>query len=108
MSDLEPSRRLSAYWSKRERDIMLDGPRSPDRHLLHNYLSNVRPVDGMKLAEVLKREGGSPALAVHAHGVQGASLIEELERRGYDIKTLRFRVDIDAAWSYRDGRWQKP
>lgn len=103
----EPSRRLGCRWSKRERDLLIDYPRSPDGAMLHNYLANARFVDGGKLADAIA-DGHHPRLALHVDGVQGPSLVEELQRRGYDIKTLRFRIDIDAAWSYLDGRWQKP
>ena len=61
---------LIVKWSKRERDLMIGGPRGCDRHLTHYALNCVpgptKPGD--------------------------LSFVDELEKRGYDITTLRFSV----------------
>lgn len=70
---------LRAYWSKRERDVMYWHDRfPPDGHLMHQAFSN-------------KQFGGSyPADRVPPE--QRTSFLEELERRGYDLTTLRFSI----------------
>jgi hypothetical protein len=55
---------LKANWSKRERDVMIHYPRSPDGHWLA--------------------------------GVFDKSFVDELDRRGYDVTTLRFSVKSKA------------
>jgi hypothetical protein len=65
MSARKPA--LRAYWSKREQDVMLDFP-----------LGQRTSSDGHWLAYVFNRE-----------------FTEELTRRGYDVKTLRFSVEVD-------------
>lgn len=68
---------LTARWSKRERDVLYHYPRSCDGHLLHGAFG--RPMaDG-----------------------DGMSLIEELEKRGYDLTTLRFSIKRKG-WDVRD------
>lgn len=58
---------LRAYWSKRERDLMLDFP-----------LGQCTSGDGHWLS-----------------GVFNNDVLAELTRRGYDVKTLRFSVEVD-------------
>jgi hypothetical protein len=57
-------------WSKKERDLLIGGPRGCDRHLTHYALSCV--------PGVVKPDD--------------LSFVDELEKRGYDITTLRFSV----------------
>jgi hypothetical protein len=59
---------LIVQWSRREKDLLIGGPNGPDRHLLHAAL-NCTPIGS---------EG------------QIDCLTKELERRGYDLSTLRF------------------
>lgn len=61
---------LSVKWSKRERDLVIGGPRGCDRHLTH-YAFNCVP-------------------AVVKPG--DLSFVDELAKRGYDITTLRFSI----------------
>jgi hypothetical protein len=61
---------LRVFWRKKDRDIVYDGPSSPDRHLM----------DGMLTARRMHRDGFDP------------SLQDELIARGYDITTLKFSV----------------
>lgn len=56
--------KLTARWSKRENDILFHYPSSPDGHLLCGALAGF----GVK------------------------DLHKELERRGYDLTTLRFSI----------------
>jgi len=66
---MKPSNKLRVYWSKRENDVMFYHPkRSVDGRLLNHYFSYVKYDTG----------GGE------------TTLIEELERRGFDISTFRF------------------
>ena len=57
-------RPLKAYWSRREKDIVFSYPTKPDGQLLCNAL----------------------------HGIGVKELVAELDRRGYDITTLKFTI----------------
>lgn len=61
--------RLLVRWSKRENDFLISYPSKPDGHLLYGIVSE------------------------HEKLSNGRTLLEELELRGYDIKTLRIQVD---------------
>jgi hypothetical protein len=84
---------LYAFWSKREKDVMICFPSKPSGHLLHQFLSNkallVLPktsgADMKKLYEVKE----NPYMAVF----EDKSFLQELEHRGYDLTTLRFSID---------------
>lgn len=68
---LLPSNKLRVYWSKKEQDVMYWHPkRVVDSRLLHHYFCHVKYDTG----------GGE------------TTLVEELERRGFDITTLRFSI----------------
>lgn len=77
---------LSAQWSKRENDIVFSWPdglqTKVDGHLLHNRFDN----------PPYNPDGKTPPL------------IEELVRRGYDLKTLRFSIMKDP----NHPRWASP
>lgn len=61
---------LSIYYSKRERDLVFwHDKHAPDGHLMHNVL-NATPVPGC----------------------DGRTFVQELEHRGFDVKTLRFSI----------------
>jgi len=77
----DPTKHLVAYWSKREHDIMFDGPCGPDRHLLCAALCSI------KIGDV--------------------ALVEELKRRGYVIETLRFSVQRNRSCNEPDPRVAK-
>jgi hypothetical protein len=68
MSRRKPGR-LLATWSKRERDMLYDYSRKADGGLLHYALSQPVP------------------------GCEGRTLLQELERRGYDVTTFRLVID---------------
>jgi hypothetical protein len=61
--------RLLGRWSKRENDFLFSYPSKPDGHYLYGVFSFIKDANGR-------------------------TLVEELERRGYDVKTLRFQVDL--------------
>lgn len=63
-------RPLRAYWSKRERDLMLDFPRKCDGGMLNTALE---------------------------------PLMKELDKRGYDVTTLRFLVKQKKPAEPKDG-----
>lgn len=60
--------RLLGRWSKREKDFLFSYPSKPDGHYLYGVFCFIKDVNGR-------------------------TLVEELERRGYDITTLRLQVD---------------
>lgn len=67
------TRKLTVRWSKRERDFMFNAPRKVDGMLAHDVLC-------------------CPRLAVDDRWL--SSFVEELKRRGYDVTTLRFSVEL--------------
>ena len=72
-------RQLRAYWSKREKDLMFYHPtQKADGHLLCAIFSAKRQRHDWNT--------GKP--------VYDPSFVEELEARGFDIKTLRFSVEL--------------
>lgn len=62
--------RLLGRWSRKHNDFLINFPSGPDGHFLHGLLSH------------------------HEKLSSGRTLLEELESRGYDIKTLRIQVDL--------------
>ena len=68
----DPETTLVAYWSEKEDDLMYHYPRRPDGHMLHGAFSH---------ALMFRDEPES-------------TLLKELERRGYDLTTLRFSVKL--------------
>lgn len=68
---------LRVRWSKAEDDLLISYPRSCDGHLAYGALCG----DRMRLAV-----GEKPPWDFDP------SFVEELKRRGYDIRTLKFSV----------------
>lgn len=66
----DPETTLRARWSKREQDVMIEYPRKCDGHLIHYYMGS-------------PRQSGQEWVP---------SLFEELEKRGYDLTTLKFSI----------------
>lgn len=66
--------KLVVFWSKRERGLLYRFPRSADGHFAYAAF------------ELPRHRGGLFEEAT----VQLPSLVQELERRGYDVTTLRF------------------
>lgn len=83
---------LSAFWSKREKDIMICYPSKASGALLHHVLSG----NAMRVLPKSSGEGltelweikDNPLMAVF----RDKSFLEELEERGYDLTTLRFSI----------------
>lgn len=65
--------RLLVRWSRKENDFLINYPDKPDGHFIYGLIAQ-----GSVRYEVLS---------------SGKTLMEELEERGYDIKTLRIQVD---------------
>jgi hypothetical protein len=76
---IDPSKVLRACWSKKEEDIMVHYPSSPDGHLLYNVLGGDRC------------RPDTSTYGWYGH-IWESSLIEELKKRGYDITTLKFSI----------------
>lgn len=69
------SKGLRVWWGKRDRDHMIDYPRSCDGHFMHHVFFNERyDIDGTRLP----------------------SLADELADRGYDLETLKFSIQRKA------------
>lgn len=75
---------LKMYWSKRERDLMIDngggGACRADAHLLHTAVCSER------LATSIDVPLGQYVVE--------KSLVDELEARGYDLATLRLSIRL--------------
>jgi len=68
----DPDTTLAAYWDPKEDDLMMHWPtRKADGHLLHGVFSYAPKSRGSE-----------------------ASLLDELTRRGFDVKTIRFTVQL--------------
>ena len=67
---------LVVFWNPRENDFTICYPRSSDGHYAHTVFCSERiawrPVEGV---------------------VFDPPFVKELERRGYDLKTLRFSIE---------------
>ena len=73
--------KLRYRWSAKLRDFLISYPRSPDGHLVHGIFGCKR----------LSRDYAGPGAASFAFD---PSFIDELEKRGYDLTTLRFEVRL--------------
>jgi hypothetical protein len=72
---------LKIVWSKKEGDFLIHYPRPEDGRLINNKL----------IAERLEW-GGVEGRDKGWLNYETFNLIDELEKRGYDIKTLKFSV----------------
>ena len=57
--------KLRFRWSKREKDFLISFPNKPDGHLVHGFFEGY---------------------------MSGQDFLKELEKRGYDLTTLKFEV----------------
>ena len=75
---------LKLAWSKRERDLEIawggEGAASWDGHLLHSHFCS-RPVHPRNMLDDIRN------LPFDA-----TTFTQELEKRGYDLKTLKFSI----------------
>ena len=80
-------RELRVYWSKKEDDVSVWGIRGPDRALALGSLCQ-NPIN--------------PAIG-HHYEASGLSFLGELERRGYDLSTLKLTIALrdDHPWIRR-------
>lgn len=77
---------LSIKWSKKEKDLMIHYPRSCDGALIQYYIcAEMCEFDFQKW--INEKEHVNPTYKVF-------SLKDELERRGYDITTLKFSIEL--------------
>ena len=68
---MRPNNKLRVYWSKKAKDIMFYHPKSKvDARLLNHYFCYTK----------LDTGGGE------------TTLIDELERKGFDLETLKFSI----------------
>ena len=70
---------LSLMWDKRQKDFLIRFPRKCDGALLHSVICSKRP-------EINFDENRTYPISF------SDSLIEELDKRGYDTKTLYLKV----------------
>jgi len=76
-------KKLLVRWSKKENDFFISYPSRPDGHLASNVLFSKRMYP--KFGD--RKPGEFP-------WDFDPSFIEELEKRGYDTKTLRLSVEL--------------
>ena len=74
--------KLSVIYDKRQSDFVATYPRSHDGSLAFNHLINDR------LSWRLPNEDNYPS------NYEVENFIKELERRGYDITTFRFSIEL--------------
>lgn len=77
---------LRIVWSKKEGDFLIHYPRPEDGRLINNKI----------LAEQLEW-GGLEGKDKGWTNYKTFNLIEELDRRGYDTKTLKFTIKLKPA-----------
>lgn len=79
---------LAIKWSKREKDLMIHYPRSCDGSLImHHICNDVLRFDFHKWHDDKFKNTLSPPYEVF-------NLKQELEKRGYDITTLKFSIEL--------------
>lgn len=75
--------KLSLCWSKRHNDFMVNFPRKPDGGLVMSHLiGNYERFDLTKWLDGTKPPSDTE------------NFIKELERRGYDPKTIKFSIEL--------------
>lgn len=73
--------KLTAVWDARQKDFLVKYPRRCDGSLLMYHL-----LSDVMLHDFLKKEGD--------RGYTTFNLKKELEDRGYDLKTLKFSIEL--------------
>ena len=77
-------RKLSVIYDKRQKDFVVKYPRSCDGHLTINHL-----VQG-----VLRWELPTNEVEKYPFNFKKFNFIEELERRGYNIESMKFSIKL--------------
>lgn len=77
-------RKLSVIYDKRQKDFVVKYPRKCDGNLAINHL----------VMDVLKWEPPYDSEKEYPFNFKAFKFIEELERRGYDIETLKFSIKL--------------
>jgi hypothetical protein len=72
---------LKIRYSKKEKDFLIYYPNRPDGALIQNHI----------LGDILMW-GGINNIDKERYNYESFNLKEELERRGYDLKTLKFEI----------------
>lgn len=72
---------LKIKWSKKEKDFLIYYPSRPDGALIQHYI----------LGDILQW-GGINNTNKGRFNYESFNLKEELERRGYDLTTLKFEI----------------
>lgn len=78
---------LAAKWSKRENDLMIHYPRRCDGALLNYVFGDIMTMDFNKWADT--KYDPQPPMPYKMF-----NFLKELESRGYDIKTLKFSIEL--------------
>ena len=73
--------KLQINYNKRQKDFIISYPRKCDAHLIHHFI----------LSDVLKWTG---TIEGKDRPYDVFNLKEELEKRGYDITTLKFSIEL--------------
>lgn len=74
---------LKVKWSKREKDLLIYYPRGSDGALISSIL-----------LDTVYHWGGIDGKYKGWLNYEKFNLVEELEKRGYDIKTLKFEIKL--------------
>jgi hypothetical protein len=77
-------KKLSVIFDKRKNDFVVKYPRSCDGALAINHLVN----DTLEYRIALKEKE-------YPYNFEVTNFIKELENRGYDIKTLKFSIELE-------------
>jgi uncharacterized protein YfeS len=82
MPDSAKPTRLTMRWSKRENDFVTEGPTGRERYLMRYYLCCEQP-----------RSPASWCDGAMMPARFDPSFIQELEKLGYDLTTLKFSIE---------------
>lgn len=83
MGRVQKNNVLSIKWSKKENDFMINYPRSCDGHLIADAILS----DRLRYC-IPDKEKPFP------YNYEIENLKKELETRGYDLTTLKFRIEL--------------
>ena len=90
-------RKLRIAWSKREKDFMIHYPRSCDGSFISQLIKPWKLIHPSTLINASWTDGGYSKVDYYEGHLGRYSLLEmdwlkELDRRGYDLKTLKFEI----------------